>query len=98
MIVGPYDGQVEFDGLFPRFPVAGNTDSAGSYVKEMLALPNVAGAAVFDDKGKLMAGEEKNGDGVLKAEQTVVYDKQSIGKVNVYLNTAYLNALRDEDV
>ena len=68
-------------------------DLLKEYAKGMLQLPNLAYAVVYDDSGKAVAGEKKDqGAKVQSFTYSVVYDSKTIGKVDVGLATAYLEA------
>ncbi len=68
-------------------------DLLKEYAKGMLQLPNLAYAVVYDDTGKAVAGEKRDGGTKIQAfTYSVTYDSKTIGKVEVGLATAYLEA------
>ncbi len=73
-------------------------DILEDYTKGMEQLPNLAYAVVYDDKGKVVAGGAKSGEGIRSFSKDVVQNGKVLGKAEIGMDASYLETLHRENV
>ncbi len=70
-----------------------NEESLKAYAKDMLNVPNVAYAVIYAQDGSKMAGEKKEGPAVRPFSAEILREGNTIGSVEIGLDTGYLTEL-----
>ncbi|BBE30707.1 hypothetical protein OSSY52_08480 [Tepiditoga spiralis] len=89
--IADYLGKISADPIW-NF----NTDLLNGYVENVIKLPNIVYAVVYDDSGSLLAGEKK-GSNVISYKADIMYGDKKIGKVELGLDKNYLLTLQVEN-
>ena len=74
-----------------------NEESLTDYAAGMLKVPHVAYAVIYDESGSAAAGEKKENSKIHSFSAEIFHEGKVIGKVEVGVDTTYLEALAKEN-